>query len=83
MMTVTRPSEPIAEAEMVLSIDPAHGGRALNYERAMRSRNRLLSEGRPDPAWLDGLEAQMAELGTAIVLEQHRTLRARYGGARS
>ena len=53
---------------LVLSIDPAHGSRALNYERAMRSRNRLLSEGRTDPAWLDGLEAQMAELGVAMAM---------------
>ena len=51
---------------LVLSIDPAHGRRAIDYERAMRSRNRLLSEGRPDPAWLDGIELQMAELGSAI-----------------
>ncbi|HET7413229.1 MAG TPA: DNA replication/repair protein RecF [Pararhizobium sp.] len=51
---------------LVLSIDPLHGRRALDYERAMRSRNRLLSEGRPDPVWLDGIEAQMAELGVAI-----------------
>lgn len=51
---------------LVLSIDPAHGRRALDYERAMRSRNRLLTEGRPDPVWLDGIEGQMAELGTAI-----------------
>ncbi len=53
---------------LVLSVDPAHGGRALNYERAMRSRNRLLSEGRADPAWLDGLEAQMVELGVAMAI---------------
>ena len=53
---------------LVLSVDPAHGGRALNYERAMRGRNRLLSEGRADPAWLDGLEAQMAELGVAMAM---------------
>lgn len=53
---------------LVLSVDPAHGGRALNYERAMRSRNRLLSEGRADPAWLDGLENQMAELGVAMAM---------------
>ena len=51
---------------LVLSIDPAHGRRALDYERAMRSRNRLLTEGRADPVWLDGIEAQMAELGSAI-----------------
>ena len=52
----------------VLAIDPQHGRRVLDYERAMRSRNRLLSEGRMDPAWLDGIELQMAELGTAIAL---------------
>ena len=53
---------------LVLSVDPAHGGRALNYERAMRSRNRLLSEGRADPTWLNGLEAQMVELGVAMAM---------------
>jgi len=53
---------------LVLSVDPAHGSRALDYERAMRSRNRLLSDFRPDPVWLDGLESQMAELGVAMTL---------------
>ncbi len=52
----------------VLSIDPTHGRRVLDYERAMRSRNRLFSEGRMDPVWLDGIEAQMAELGVAIAM---------------
>lgn len=52
----------------VLAIDPGHGRRVLDYERAMRSRNRLLAEGRMDPSWLDGIEMQMAELGTAIAL---------------
>ncbi len=52
----------------VLAIDPGHGRRVLDYERAMRSRNRLLGEGRMDPAWLEGIEMQMAELGTAIAL---------------
>ena len=31
---------------MVLAVDPGHGRRATDYERAMRSRNRLLSEDR-------------------------------------
>lgn len=53
---------------MVLSVDPLHGRRAIDYERAMRSRNRLLAEGRLDPAWLDGLEMQMAELGIAMAM---------------
>lgn len=50
----------------VLAIDPGHGRRVLDYERAMRSRNRLLSEGRMDPSWLGGIEAQMAEFAVAI-----------------
>lgn len=59
---------------LVLSVDPAHGGRALDYERAMRSRNRLLSEGRADPVWLDGLEGQMAELGVAMALARREVV---------
>lgn len=59
---------------LVLSVDPAHGGRALNYERAMRSRNRLLSEGRADPTWLDGLEAQMTELGVAMAMARNEVV---------
>ncbi|MGB6119011.1 MAG: DNA replication/repair protein RecF [Mesorhizobium sp.] len=51
---------------LVLAIDPAHGRRALDYEKAMRGRNRLLSEDRSDPAWLTAIESQMAETGVAI-----------------
>ncbi|MCQ0989505.1 DNA replication/repair protein RecF [Jiella marina] len=53
---------------MVLAVDPAHGRRASDYERAMRSRNRLLSEDRMDDSWLSGLETQMAELGVAMAI---------------
>ena len=56
---------------LVLAIDPGHGKRSLSYERAMRSRNKLLSEGRLDPVWLDGIEQQMAELGIAIASARH------------
>ncbi|WP_099865876.1 DNA replication/repair protein RecF [Pararhizobium haloflavum] len=52
---------------MVLAVDPEHARRTIDYERAMKGRNRLLSEGRLDPVWLDGLETQMAELGIAIL----------------
>lgn len=52
---------------MVLAIDPLHGRRVAGFEKAMRSRNKLLSDDAPDPQWLDALENQMAELGTAIV----------------
>lgn len=51
---------------LVLSLDPAHGRRANDFERAMRSRNKLLSEGRFDQTWLAGIEQQMASLGIAM-----------------
>ncbi len=59
---------------LVLSLDPEHGRRATDYERAMRSRNKLLSEGRPDPIWLTGLERQMAELGISMALARQEML---------
>ncbi|MGO7785625.1 hypothetical protein ACC717_36915, partial [Rhizobium ruizarguesonis] len=31
---------------LVLSLDPSHGRRASDFERAMRSRNKLLDEGK-------------------------------------
>ncbi|MFK7902456.1 MAG: AAA family ATPase, partial [Nitratireductor sp.] len=52
---------------MVLAIDPMHGRRVADFEKSMRGRNKLLSEDAPDSQWMDALEAQMAELGTAII----------------
>lgn len=59
---------------LVLSLDPAHGRRASDFERAMRSRNRLLSEGRFDPSWLSAIEAQMAGLGIAMAAARQEML---------
>ncbi|MBD9374337.1 DNA replication/repair protein RecF [Rhizobium sp. ARZ01] len=53
---------------LVLSLDPEHGRRAADFEKAMRGRNRLLADPRPDPQWLSALERQMAELGVAMAL---------------
>lgn len=53
---------------LTLAIDPGHGRRALDYEKAMRGRNRLLADNVRDAAWLSALEAQMAETGTALAL---------------
>ena len=64
---------------MVLAIDPAHGRRASDYERAMRSRNRLLADNRLDDSWLSGLEAQMAELGIAMALARAELVRLLVG----
>ncbi|MET3578353.1 DNA replication and repair protein RecF [Mesorhizobium robiniae] len=59
----------------VLAIDPGHGHRALDYEKAMRGRNRLLAEGSRDGAWFDAIEAQMAETGVAIAAARAELVR--------
>lgn len=51
---------------LVLAIDPSHGRRAIDYEKAMRGRNRLLAEDSRDGSWFDAIETQMAETGAAI-----------------
>jgi DNA replication and repair protein RecF len=51
---------------LVLAIDASHGQRALAYEKAMRGRNRLLTDNSRNDAWLDAIETQMAETGVAI-----------------
>lgn len=51
---------------LVLAIDPHHGPRAGKFEKAMRERNKLLSNHGAEPSWLAGLEQQMAETGVAI-----------------
>ncbi len=59
---------------LVLTIDPAHGRRALDYEKAMRGRNRLLTETRPDGRWLDAIEHELAEYGVALAAARIETL---------
>eukprot|EP00913_Durusdinium_trenchii_P027043 g25378.t1 len=59
---------------LVLSLDYAHGRRASDFERAMRSRNRLLAEGRFDPSWLTAIETQMAGLGIAMAAARQEML---------
>ena len=51
---------------LVFTFEPDHATRAIAYEKAMRERNRLLSEGRFDSAWLSALEMTMAENGVAL-----------------
>ena len=51
---------------LVAGFLPRHATRLAAYEKAMRERNRLLRSPRPDPAWLDALEAAMAERGVAV-----------------
>ncbi|MDG4899863.1 MULTISPECIES: DNA replication/repair protein RecF [unclassified Mesorhizobium] len=60
---------------LVLAIDPGHGQRALDYEKAMRGRNRLLTEGSRDSGWFDAIEMQMAETGVAIAAARAELVR--------
>jgi DNA replication and repair protein RecF len=57
---------------LVFGFEPGHARNAARYETAMRERARLLKYGPRDPAWLDGLEAEMTETG--IALAQSRAL---------
>lgn len=51
---------------LVLAIDAKHNSRVSAFERALRSRNRLLEEGVTDARWLDATEHEVAELGVAL-----------------
>lgn len=51
---------------LVWALEPAHAREVAAHDAAMGSRNRLLSEGRRDPAWLAGLEDAMARHAAAV-----------------
>ncbi|MEP4249705.1 DNA replication/repair protein RecF [Tateyamaria sp.] len=51
---------------MTLSFIPDHAQVSLEYEKAMRERNRLLKDMVRDPHWYAALELRMAETGAAI-----------------
>jgi DNA replication and repair protein RecF len=51
---------------LVLAVDAEHVTRVNALERALRSRNRLLEDPRPDPHWLDAVEHETAELAVAV-----------------
>lgn len=52
---------------LVLALHASHAHDAARYEAAMRQRNRLLTEDRPDRDWLTALELAMATHGRLIV----------------
>jgi DNA replication and repair protein RecF len=51
---------------LTLALDAEHMTRVNALERALRSRNRLLEDIRPDPHWLDAIEHETAELAVAV-----------------
>ncbi len=60
---------------LALAVDAEHTSRVNALERALRSRNRLLEEMRPDPHWLDAVEHETAELAVAVAGLRAETVR--------
>ncbi|GMN12643.1 DNA replication/repair protein RecF [Altererythrobacter sp. MTPC7] len=62
---------------LATALDPSHARAASRYEAALRERNRLLSDERePEPAWLDGIEAQLAQHGALLAQGRARLVGA-------
>jgi DNA replication and repair protein RecF len=61
---------------LVFAAEPAHAAHVQAYEKALRERMRLLADGPADAAWLDALEARLAEAGTLMAEARARTLAA-------
>jgi len=60
---------------LVLALEPGHARNAAKLEGALRERNRLLSEPiEPDPAWLSGIEEQLAEAGALVAQARQRLI---------
>jgi DNA replication and repair protein RecF len=57
----------------VLTVDPLHGARVRDLERLLTQRNRLLAEAAAS-AWLDALEAQLAERAVSVALARAETM---------
>ncbi len=51
---------------LVLALNPGHAHHSTRYEAAMRQRNRLLADERPDEDWLTLLETAMEAHGSEI-----------------
>ena len=63
---------------LVFAAIPRHAAHAQAYDRAQRERMRLLTDesGPPDAAWLDALEARLAEAGALMAEARATTLAA-------
>lgn len=59
---------------LTLSFAPGHAEASIEFEKAMRERNRLLKDGVRDAFWYAALEDRMADSGTAIDANRRRAL---------
>ena len=60
---------------LVIAFDPAHIGRMARYEKALRQRSILLTEGQGDAKWLQSLEAVLAETAVAVTAARQTLIR--------
>ena len=69
---------------LVFAANPDHAATVSTYEKALRERLRLLTdgaEGRPaDPLWLDALEARLSEAGARAAMARTTALTALQAG---
>lgn len=75
---------------LVFAADPDHAASVSTYEKALRERLRLLTDGvegpnssgrgAPDPLWLDALEIRLGEAGAAAAASRARALTALQAG---
>ncbi|MCW3476055.1 AAA family ATPase, partial [Limobrevibacterium gyesilva] len=65
---------------LVFALEPGHARQVAAFEAAMAQRNRLLAEGRHDPAWLAALEDGLARHAVAATAAR-AALVARLNGA--
>jgi len=61
---------------LVFADEPMHAVHVSTYEKALRERLRLLTDGPADTVWLDALEARLSEVGARVALSRARTLKA-------
>lgn len=59
---------------LTLAFAPGHAEASVEFEKAMRERNRLLKDGVRDAFWYAALEDRMADTGAAIDANRRRAL---------
>lgn len=69
---------------LVFAADPDHAATVSTYEKALRERLKLLTDGAEgrsaDPLWLDALEARLSEAGARAAVARTRALAALQAG---
>ncbi len=61
---------------LAFAAEPGHAAVANAYDRALRERTRLLTDGPDDAVWLDALEARLGEAGVRLAATRAETLDA-------